>query len=55
MKSRRKLTRRKFNNEYLNYGLINAYAEGTKPYVEIEILTDKNTLLHKIRIDGKDS
>lgn len=44
-----------FNNEYLNYGLVNVYAEGTKPYVEIEILTDKNILLHKVRIDGKDS
>lgn len=44
-----------FNNEYLNYGLVNVYAEGTNPYVEIEILTDNNSLLHKIRIDGKDS
>ncbi|MGH7851838.1 MAG: alkaline phosphatase D family protein [Candidatus Binatia bacterium] len=44
-----------FNNEYLNYGLVNVSAESTRPYVEIEILTDKNTLLHKIRIDGKDS
>lgn len=41
-----------FNNEYLNYGLINVHAEGNQSYVDIEILTDKNVLLHKIRIDA---
>ncbi len=46
-----------FNNEHLNYGLVNVHAEGADPYVEIEILTDKNVLLHKLRIDasGKES
>jgi alkaline phosphatase D len=41
-----------FNNEHLNYGLVNVHAKGADPYVEIEILTDKNVLLHKIRIDA---
>jgi alkaline phosphatase D len=41
-----------FNNEHLNYGLINVHADGNQSYVDIEILTDKNVLLHKIRIDG---
>jgi len=41
-----------FNNGYLNYGLVHVYAESSQPFVEIEILTDKNSLLHKIRIDG---
>jgi alkaline phosphatase D len=41
-----------FNNEHLNYGLVNVHAEGNQAYVEIEILTDKNVLLHKITIDG---
>lgn len=41
-----------FNNKYLNYGLVNVHAEGSQPYVEIEILSDKNALLHKVRIDG---
>lgn len=41
-----------FNNEHLNYGLVNVHAEGNQAYAEIEILTDKNVLLHKIRIDG---
>lgn len=41
-----------FNNEHLNYGLVNVHAEGNQPYVEIEILTDKNVFLHKVRIDG---
>jgi alkaline phosphatase D len=46
-----------FNNQHLNYGLASVHAEGAEPYVEIEILTDKNVLLHKIRIaaGGKDS
>lgn len=39
-----------FNNEHLNYGLVNVRAEGNQPSVEIEILTDKYVLLHKIRI-----
>lgn len=39
-----------FNNEHLNYGLVNVHAEGGEAYVEIEILTDKNVLLHKIKI-----
>jgi hypothetical protein len=41
-----------FNNEHMNYGLINVHADGNQSYVDIEILTDKNVLLHKIRIDG---
>ena len=41
-----------FNNQHLNYGLASVHAEGAEPYVEIEILTDKNVLLHKIRIDA---
>ena len=46
-----------FNNEHLNYGLVNVRAEGTDPYVEIEILTDKNVLLHKTEIvaSGKEA
>lgn len=43
-----------FSNEYLNYGLVNVHAEGEQAYVDIEILTDKNVLLHKTRIDGAD-
>jgi hypothetical protein len=43
-----------FNNEYLNYGLVNVHAGGDQEYVEIEILTDKNILLHKTRIDGSE-
>jgi alkaline phosphatase D len=39
-----------FNNEHLNYGLVSVHADGEKSYVEIEILTDKNQLLHKVRI-----
>ena len=39
-----------FNNEYLNYGLVNVHAEDDRPFVEIEILSDKNVLLHKLRI-----
>jgi alkaline phosphatase D len=41
-----------FNNEHLNYGLVHVQAEGEAPFVEIEILTDKNVLLHKVRIDS---
>ena len=41
-----------FNNLFLNYGLVTVNAESDPPYVEIEILTDKNVLLHKLRIDG---
>jgi alkaline phosphatase D len=41
-----------FNNEHLNYGLVNVQAERSQPYVEIAILTDKNLLLHRMRIDG---
>jgi len=41
-----------FNNLFLNYGLVTVNAESDPPYAEIEILTDKNVLLHKIRIDG---
>jgi alkaline phosphatase D len=44
-----------FNNGYLNYGLVDVYANGDQSFVEIEILTDKNVLLHKIRIDGGES
>lgn len=45
-----------FNNKHLNYGLVQVHAEGGEPYVEIEILTDKNLLLHRIRIDaGKEA
>ena len=40
-----------FNNKHLNYGLVNVHAEGGEPYVEIEILTDKNVPLHKLRIN----
>jgi alkaline phosphatase D len=40
-----------FNNEHLNYGLVNVHAEGGRSFVEIEILTDKNVLLHKIKIE----
>lgn len=40
-----------FNNQHLNYGLVNVHAEGSDPAVEIEILTDKNVLLHKLTID----
>ncbi|MGE5219555.1 MAG: hypothetical protein ACM3SP_21350 [Chloroflexota bacterium] len=29
----------------------NALAEGDRPYVEIEILTDKKILPHQVRID----
>jgi hypothetical protein len=35
----------------LNYGLVNVHADGDPPYLGIEILTDKNVLLHKVRID----
>lgn len=41
-----------FNNQFLNYGLVNVHADGDNSYVEIEILTDKNVLLHKLRIAG---
>ena len=41
-----------FNNEHLNSGLVNVHAESNQAYVEIEIFTDKNVLLHKITIDG---
>jgi alkaline phosphatase D len=46
-----------FNNEHLNYGLVNVRVEGADPYVEIEILTDKNVLLHKLKISesGKEA
>ena len=43
-----------FNNEHLNYGLVNVHAGGDQQYVEIEIFTDKNILLHKTRIDGNE-
>jgi hypothetical protein len=45
-----------FNNQYLNYGLVKVNVGGPRPYAEIDILTDKNLLLHKIRIeaDGAD-
>jgi len=34
----------------LNYGLVNVHAEGDRSFVEIEFFTDKNVLLHKIKI-----
>ena len=43
-----------FSNEYLNYGLVNVHAEGDHAYVDIEILTDRNIVLHRTRIDGAD-
>ncbi len=41
-----------FNNRFLNYGLVGVHADGDNGYVEIEILTDKNVSLHKLRIDA---
>lgn len=41
-----------FNKFFLNYGLVNVNAESDPPYAEIEILTDKNVLLRKLRIGG---
>lgn len=38
-----------FNNQFLNYGLVVVHEDGVNSHVEIEILTDKNVLLHKVR------
>ena len=38
-----------FNNQFLNYGLVNVHEEGANSHVDIEILTDKNVSLHKVR------
>jgi alkaline phosphatase D len=41
-----------FNNQYLNYGLVNVHEDGVNSSVDVEIRTDRNVLLHKIRFDG---
>ncbi|MSP40561.1 MAG: twin-arginine translocation signal domain-containing protein [Deltaproteobacteria bacterium] len=41
-----------YNNRFLNYALASVRADGDNAYAEIEILTDKNILLHKLRIDA---
>ena len=40
-----------FNNEHLNYRLVNVHAEGNQAYAEIEILTDNNVFGAQDRID----
>jgi len=39
-----------FNNQHLNYGLVQVHEDGDKSHVEIDILTDKNLLLHRVRV-----
>ena len=39
-----------FNNQHLNYALVNVHEDGANSYVDVEILTDKNVALHKVRI-----
>lgn len=38
-----------FNNQFLNYGLVNVHEDGATSHVDVEIRTDKNVLLHKVR------
>lgn len=37
-----------FNNQHFNYGLVNVHEDGANSRVDVEILTDKNALLHKV-------
>jgi alkaline phosphatase D len=41
-----------FNNLVLNYGLVKIQVRGAQSLLEIEIRTDKNVLLHKIKFDA---
>jgi len=38
-----------FNNQHFNYGLVNVHEDGDGSYVDIEIRTAKNVLLHRVR------
>lgn len=38
-----------FNNQFLNYGLVDVHDDGVNSHVDVEIRTDKNVLLHKVR------
>ncbi|HWH77091.1 MAG TPA: alkaline phosphatase D family protein [Candidatus Binatus sp.] len=38
------------SNQFFNYGLVQVHTEGSRAYVEVEILTDKNVSLHKLTI-----
>ena len=39
-----------FNKDHFNYGLVRVHADGERSYADIEILTDRNHLLYKLRI-----
>ncbi len=41
-----------FNKLFLNYGLVHVHAAGAQSYVAVEIRTDKNVLLHKIKFNA---
>jgi alkaline phosphatase D len=43
-----------FNNQHLNYGLVNVHEDGDNSHVDIEILTDKNLALHKVRFSASE-
>jgi len=38
-----------FNNQHFNYGLVKVHEDGDNSSVEIDILSDTNLLLHRVR------
>jgi len=38
-----------FNNQFLNYGMVEVHEAGGQSYVDVALLTDKNVSLHKVR------